>query len=64
VDLYTRLRTKPVLHRAWAKIRQSAFSSESENTKRAALKFDADWLSNLEKIRNQLQHVTFVFAGE
>jgi RNA-directed DNA polymerase len=64
VDLYTRLRTKPVLHRAWAKVRQSALSSESENTKRAALKFDADWLSNLEKIRDRLKHGSFAFEGE
>jgi RNA-directed DNA polymerase len=64
VDLYTRLRSRTVLHRAWAKVRASGFRSDSENTKRATDQFDADWLNELEKIRHRLKQGKFAFTGE
>src|SRR5260221_3821239 len=64
VDLYNRVRSKTVLHRAWAKVRSSGLSSSSERTERDTRQFDADWLNNLEKIREQLQKGMFAFTGE
>ena len=64
MDLYKLLRSRAVLHRAWARVRASGLRSDSEITKRATDQFDADWLNELEKIRNRLQHGKFVFSGE
>ena len=64
MDLYTRLRTRPVLHRAWAKVRVNGLRSESETTKRLTLQFDERWLRNLEKIQRDLKDNQFDFSGE
>jgi retron-type reverse transcriptase len=64
VDLCTRLRSKAVLHRAWAKVRSAGLRSDSEKTKRDTLQFDANWLNNLENIRRRLKKGTFAFTGE
>lgn len=64
MDIYTRLRTRPVLHKAWAKVKASGLSSESENTKREIERFDANWLNNLEQVRHRLQKCEFAFTGE
>lgn len=64
MDLCTRLRSKAVLHRAWAKVRSSGLKSDSQNTKRLTLQFDDNWLNNLEGIRRRLKDGTFAFMGE
>ena len=64
MGIYIRLRTRPVLHRAWAQVRSSGLASDSESTKRQVLQFDANWLNGLEKIRHQLKEETFAFVGE
>jgi hypothetical protein len=64
LDICARLRSRTVLHRAWATVRASGLCSESEATKQEILRFDAHWLTSLEKIRAQLQHDTFSFDGE
>jgi len=64
VDLYTRLRTRRVLHRAWAQVRSSGLSSDSENTKHDTRQFEANWLNNLENIARQLKNDAFAFTGE
>lgn len=64
MNLCLRLRSKAVLHRAWAEVRASGLRSSSEKTKRETDQFDADWLNELEKIRNRLKNGTFSFSGE
>ena len=64
MDLYTRLRTRAVLHSAWAVVKSSGLSSDSENTKHDTRQFDANWLNNLENIRHRLKQGTFAFTGE
>ena len=64
MDLYKRVRSRPVLHRAWARVRESGMASESEATKLATRRFDANWLANLERIRSQLKDEAFSFDGE
>lgn len=64
MDVYTRVRSRAVLHRAWGKVKSGGQCSTSENTKRLIREFDADWLNNLERIRHQLKQRTFTFVGE
>jgi RNA-directed DNA polymerase len=64
VELYKRVRSRAVLHRAWAKVRQSGLGSDSERTVRETRYFDDEWLNGLEKIRSQLKAGTFKFSGE
>ena len=64
MDLYARLRSRTVLHRAWAKVRASGLTSDSENTRRITLQFDENWLRNLERIARDLKDYRFEFAGE
>lgn len=64
MNLYKRVRTKAVLHRAWTKIRTSGKASDSETTKKEIEKFEANWLNNLENIRDRLKKGTFAFDGE
>ncbi len=64
MDLNYRLRTRSVLHGAWALVRSSGLSSDSENTRHDIRQFDANWLNNLGNIRHRLKQGTFVFTGE
>jgi len=62
--LSKRLRSREVLHRSWAAVKQSGLLSPSEETKRAIKRYDANWLSNLEQISKRLRAGTFRFDGE
>jgi hypothetical protein len=53
-----------VLHRAWATVRSSGLASDSERTKQEIRQFEADWLNNLEKLRDTLKKGAFTFTGE
>ncbi|WP_162913089.1 reverse transcriptase domain-containing protein [Rhodospirillaceae bacterium SYSU D60014] len=64
MDLYKRLRTKAVLHRAWARVRASGLSSTSKKTVHDTRQFEVDWFNNLQKLSKQLRLETFVFTGE
>jgi retron-type reverse transcriptase len=65
VDFYARLRTRHVLHLAWAKVRDSGRKpSSSKKTKKLIDQFEADYLRNLEKIWKQLKREEFAFTGE
>ncbi len=64
MELYTRLRTRAVLHNAWAQVKSSGLSSDSEHTKHDTRQFDANWLNNLENIRHRLKQGTIAFTGE
>ena len=64
MDIYKRLRSRTVLHRAWAKVRTSGLGSESQQTKQDTRRFEKDWLSGLERIRSQLKERSFAFEGE
>ena len=62
--LYKKLRSREVLHRAWATVRESGLSSPSEVTVKAIKSYDEKWLSNLEQIAKQLRAETFSFDAE
>ena len=64
MDFYYRLRTRAVLHRAWAKVKASGLRSDSESTKRLTRQFDDNWVANLEWIARRLKANKFVFTGE
>ena len=64
VDFYYRLRTRAVLHRAWARVKASGLRSDSESTKRLTRQFDENWVANLEWIARQLKANKFTFTGE
>ncbi|MEZ0058936.1 RNA-directed DNA polymerase [Bradyrhizobium elkanii] len=63
-DLYKRLRSREVLHRSWAAVKQSGLASPSETTVTAIRRYDETWLSNLEQIGKRLRGNTFRFDGE
>lgn len=63
-DLYKRLRSREVLHRSWAAVKQSGLTSPSETTVSAIKRYDETWLSNLEQIGKRLRSNTFRFDGE
>jgi RNA-directed DNA polymerase len=63
-DLYKRLRSREVLHRSWATVKQSGLSSLSDATVRNINRYDENWLSNLEQISRRLRAGTFRFDGE
>ncbi|XUM23062.1 reverse transcriptase domain-containing protein [Bradyrhizobium oligotrophicum S58] len=62
--LYKKLRSREILHRAWATVRESALSSPSEVTVKAIKNYDEKWLSNLEQVAKQLRAGTFSFDAE
>ena len=64
MDLYARLRSRAILHRAWAKVRVNGLNSESERTKRLTHQFEDNWLNNLERIGRKLKNNSFEFADE
>jgi RNA-directed DNA polymerase len=64
VELYARLRSRAVLHGAWAKVRSSGLNSVSERTAREIRQFDVHSLRNLDKIRDKLKRGAFLFEGE
>lgn len=63
-DLYKRLRSREVLHRSWAAVKQSGLTSPSETTVSAIRRYDETSLSNLEQIGKRLRSNTFRFDGE
>lgn len=63
-DLYKRLRSREVLHRSWATVKQSGLSSPSAATVSAIKNYDERWLSNLEQVAKRLRNGTFQFTGE
>jgi len=52
-----------VLHRAWARVRESGMASDSEAKKQGTRRFDPNWLAKLERIRDQLKKNKFSFTG-
>lgn len=62
--LYKRLRSREVLHRSWAAVKQNGLSSPSDATVRAINRYDENWLNNLEQISKRLRAGTFRFDGE
>lgn len=65
MNLYARLRSRTVLHRAWAKVRSSGLKpNSSEKTKKEIIQFDKNWLNNLERLGRLLKNRAFVFKGE
>lgn len=52
-----------MLHRAWARVRESGMASDSETTKQGTRRFDPNWLANLERIRDQVKKNKFSFTG-
>lgn len=64
MDLHRRVRSRAVLHRAWAKVKESGLSSDSERTVRETRSFEENWLNGLERIRVQLKAGSFKFSGE
>jgi len=63
-SLFKRLRSREVLHRSWAAVKQSGLLSPSEETSRAIKRYDANSLSNIEKLGKRLRADTFCFDGE
>src|SRR2546423_14520229 len=63
-DLCLRLRSRQVLHRAWAAVRSSGLASPSTETNRSIRKFDESWVPNLERISSKLREGKFKFDGE
>jgi RNA-directed DNA polymerase len=63
-DLYKKLRSREVLHRSWAAVKQCGLSSPSDATIRAINRYDENWISNLEQISKRLRMGTFRFDGE
>ncbi|TYO65099.1 hypothetical protein FXV83_18035 [Bradyrhizobium hipponense] len=63
-DLCKRLRSRAVLHRSWAAVKQSGLSSPSETTVGAIKSYDENWLNNVEQISKRLRNSTFAFDGE
>ncbi|MBR0991032.1 hypothetical protein JQ580_09955 [Bradyrhizobium japonicum] len=63
-DLYKRLRSREVLHRAWGAVKQSGLSSPSDATVSAIKLYDEDWVAHLERISKRLRNGTFRFDGE
>lgn len=64
MDLYKRVRTRDVLRRAWAKVRESGLASSSDTTVKETRRFDARAPANIDKIYRQLQAGTFEFRGD
>jgi RNA-directed DNA polymerase len=62
--LFERVRSRAVLHHAWAKVKAGGFSSTSENTQAAIRKFEIHWLSSLERVSRHLRDGTFAFTGD
>jgi RNA-directed DNA polymerase len=63
-ELCLRLRSRQVLHRAWAAVRTSGLASPSAGTNRSIRKFDESWITNLERISEKLRRGKFDFEGE
>ena len=63
-ELCLRLRSRQVLHRAWAAVRSSGLASPSTETNRSIRKFDENWVSHLERIACKLRDGKFSFDGE
>ena len=63
-SLWTKLRSKPVLHRAWASVRRSGFSSTSAETAKNIRRFEENWINNIARIATALRSGTFEFDGE
>jgi len=63
-DLCKRLRSREVLHRSWAAVKQSGLSSPSATTVSAIKSYDESWLNNVEQISKRLRNGTFAFGGE
>ncbi len=53
-----------MLHRAWASVRRSGFSSTSIETKNSIKRFEKNWINNVERIAAKLRANTFEFEGE
>lgn len=64
MDLYERVRSRAVLHRAWGAVRSSGISSDSERTRADIRRFEANSLANLERIADQLRSGKFKFEGD
>jgi RNA-directed DNA polymerase len=64
VDLCARLRSKQVLHRAWAAVKASGLSSVSVRTIQRINSFDENWINNLARIARRLKAGTFDFVDE
>ena len=52
-----------MLHRAWARVRESGMASDSEATKQGTRRFDPNWLANFERIRDQAKKNKVSFTG-
>lgn len=63
-DLYSRVRSREVLHRAWAAVKASGLASASEATVRAIVKFDENSIANIERLYRRLHNESFSFDGE
>jgi RNA-directed DNA polymerase len=63
-DLYARVRSRPVLHRAWAVVRASGLASISAETNLKTKRFEENSINNLARIARHLRNKTFVFDGE
>jgi RNA-directed DNA polymerase len=63
-ELCLRLRSRQVLHRAWAAVRSSGLASPSIETNRSIRKFDESWITNLERLSGKLRDGKFNFDGE
>ncbi|SFO81492.1 Reverse transcriptase (RNA-dependent DNA polymerase) [Bradyrhizobium sp. Ghvi] len=63
-DLYKMVRSRSVLHPAWAVVRASGLASLSPETFRRTKSFDANWLSNVERLARQLRNQSFTFENE
>lgn len=64
MDLYARVKSRPVMHGAWAKVRQSGYSSDSEQTVRDTRQFDHRFLAGLDALTKKLRNNAFEFSGE
>jgi RNA-directed DNA polymerase len=62
--LCKRLRSREVLHRSWAAVKQSGLSSPSDATVSDIKRYDENWLNHLEQINRRLRNNTFSFDGE
>jgi hypothetical protein len=63
-DLYKRLRSRTVLHRAWRVVRASGLSSLSLDTERQTKIYDENSFNNLEKLARRLREQKFKFENE
>ena len=63
-DLYKRVRSRSVLHRAWRVVRESGLSSLSSETERNTKSFDENSVNNLERLADQLRNRRFKFENE